>query len=95
LRWTKVSRPEVIEVLDAPLAAAELGDAVLAAQAFQYSADLVFRRELSPRRATDLLHHFSGSFSGTDFCLIFAPWRATMSQKSSLPQPTPNLSHEC
>jgi hypothetical protein len=24
----------------------------------------------------------AGSFSDTDFCLIFAPWRATMSQKS-------------
>jgi hypothetical protein len=34
----------------------------------------------------------AGSFSGTDFCLIFAPWRATMSQKSSLPQPTQSVS---
>src|SRR2546430_12579925 len=39
----KVFRPAVIEVLDDPLAAAELGDTVLAAQAFQYNADLVFR----------------------------------------------------
>src|SRR5947209_15433535 len=39
----KVFRPDVIEVLDDPLAAAELGDTVLAAQAFQYNADLVFR----------------------------------------------------
>src|SRR5262249_17512836 len=58
----KVFRPAVIEVLDDPLAAAELGDAVLAAQAFQYNADLVFRREVSPRRATDLLHDFSRRF---------------------------------
>src|SRR5262249_36350421 len=58
----KVFRPAVIEVLDDPLAAAELGDAVLAAQAFQYNADLVFRREVSPRRATDLLHDFCRRF---------------------------------
>jgi hypothetical protein len=45
----KVFRPAVIEVLDDPLAAAELGDAVPAAQAFQYNADFVFRREVSPR----------------------------------------------
>src|SRR5256885_16811400 len=38
-----VFRPAVIEVLADPLAAAELGDTVLAAQAFQYNADLVFR----------------------------------------------------
>jgi hypothetical protein len=42
LRWTKVSRPAVIQVLDAPLAAVELGDAVLATQAFQHDADLLF-----------------------------------------------------
>src|SRR5262249_47147920 len=58
----KVFRPAIIEVLDDPLAAAQLGDAVLAAQAFQYNADLVFRREVSPRRATDLLHHFCRRF---------------------------------
>src|SRR5262245_51498776 len=58
----KVFRPAIIKVLDDPLAAAELGDAVLAAQAFQYDADLVFRREVSPRRATDLLHHFCRRF---------------------------------
>src|SRR5437660_3354209 len=34
----------------------------------------------------------AGSFSGTDFCLIFAPSRATMSQKSSLPQPAESVS---
>jgi hypothetical protein len=34
----------------------------------------------------------AGSLTGTDFCLIFAPWKATMSQKSSLPQPTQSVS---
>jgi hypothetical protein len=33
-----------------PLAAAELGDTVLAAQAFQYNADFVFRREVAASR---------------------------------------------
>ncbi len=42
-RLEKVFRPAIIKVLDDPLAAAELGDTVLAAQAFQYNADLVFR----------------------------------------------------
>jgi len=48
-RLEKVFRPAIIKVLDDPLAAAELGDTVLAAQPFQYNADLVFRREVSPR----------------------------------------------
>src|SRR5260370_20822001 len=55
-RLEKVFRPAIIKVLDDPLAAAELGDTVLAAQAFQYNADLVFRRERSPPRATDAPH---------------------------------------
>jgi hypothetical protein len=51
-----------------------LGDTVLAAQPIQDDADLVFRRKASPRRATDVLHDLCRrAFSGTDFCLIFAP----------------------
>src|SRR5437868_15442410 len=42
-RLQELLRPTVVQVLDDPLAAAELGDTVLAAQAFQYNADLVFR----------------------------------------------------
>src|SRR5262249_50904548 len=34
----------------------------------------------------------AGSFTGPDFCLIFAPRKATMSQKSSLPQPAESVS---
>src|SRR5207248_11387226 len=34
----------------------------------------------------------AGSFTGPDFCLIFAPRKATMSQKSSLPQPAESIS---
>src|SRR5262249_11306009 len=32
------------------------------------------------------------SFTGPDFCPIFAPSMATMGQKSSLPQPAPSVS---
>ncbi len=41
--------------------AAEFGNAVLAAQAVQHDPDLVFRREMPPRRAPNILHHpFTG-----------------------------------
>jgi transposase len=36
------------------LAAAELGDALLAAKPFQYDADLLFSREVSTRRAPNV-----------------------------------------
>src|SRR5437764_11772838 len=34
----------------------------------------------------------AGSFTGPDFCLIFAPRKATMSQRSSLPHPAESIS---
>src|SRR5262245_27115333 len=40
-----------LEAAGVPLARAGFGDTVLAAQAFKYDADLVFGREVSPRRA--------------------------------------------
>src|SRR5713226_257490 len=52
----KLLRPAVIEVLDDPFPAAQLGDAVLAAQAGQDNADLLLRRKLPPGGAPDLLH---------------------------------------
>jgi hypothetical protein len=48
-------RPAIIEVLDDALATAKFGNAVFAAQAFQHDPDLVFRRKVSPCRATDVL----------------------------------------
>jgi hypothetical protein len=51
----EVLRPTVIEVLDNAFAAAELGDAVLAAQPLQHNADLVFGRKILPRRPADIL----------------------------------------
>jgi hypothetical protein len=35
----------------------------------------------------------AGSFTGPDFCPIFAPSMATMGQKSSLPQHAPDAGH--
>src|SRR6202030_225828 len=89
----KFLRPAVIEVLDDPLAAAQLGDTVLAAQTGQNNADLLLRRKLAPGGAPDLLHNLLSRFlHRPDFCPIFAPPMATMGQNSSLPQPAPSVS---
>ena len=50
-------RPGVIQALGDPFLAAQLGNAVLAAQAFQHDPDLVFGREVPTRRTPDVLHH--------------------------------------
>src|SRR3546814_19206635 len=50
-------RPGVILALVDPFLAAQLGNAVLAAQAFQHDPDLVFGREVPTRRTPDVLHH--------------------------------------
>src|SRR5213075_1725366 len=50
-------RPAIIQVLDNPLTATQLGDAVLAAQPRQHDADLLLRRKLPPCGAPDLLHN--------------------------------------
>src|SRR5262249_58221271 len=44
------------------VATAQLGDAVLAAQAFQHDADLVFSREVSPRCTADGLQDLCRRF---------------------------------
>ena len=50
-------RPDIIEALGDALLAADLGDAVLAAEAIQHDPDLVFGGEMPPRRAPDVLRH--------------------------------------
>src|SRR5690606_26883383 len=50
-------RPGVIQALGDPFLAAQLGNAVLAAQAFQHDPDLVFGREVPTRRTPDILHY--------------------------------------
>lgn len=75
-------------ILDDALAPAQLGDAVLAAQSFQRDAGVLSSAEKCRRVARRMVFStcVAGSFTGPDFCLIFAPRKATMSQKSSLPQ---------
>src|SRR5439155_2169453 len=55
--FEKLFRPAIIQVLDNPLTATQLGDAVLAAQPGQHDADLLLRRKLPPRDAPNLLHN--------------------------------------
>src|SRR6202023_2658197 len=52
----EVFRPAVIQILDDPFTTAQLGDALLAAQAFQHNADLLFCRELPACRPPDVFH---------------------------------------
>src|SRR4029077_876194 len=54
--FEKVLRPAIIKILDNPLTAAKLCDALLAAQALQHDTDLFFGREFPPRHAADVLH---------------------------------------
>src|ERR1700753_2668971 len=64
----KFLRPAIIEVLNDPLATTKLSDTLLAAQAFQHNSE--WRRAA---RRMFLITCVAGSFSGTDFCRIFAP----------------------
>jgi hypothetical protein len=80
-------RSTVIEVLNDPIAAAKLGDAVLATQTLRTMRILSSAkkcRRVARRMAFTACS--AGSLTGMDFCLIFALCKATMSQKSSLAQ---------
>ena len=52
--FEKLLGPAVIEVLGNTLLAAQLGDAVLATQAFKDDADILLGRELTPGGAADV-----------------------------------------
>src|SRR5690606_18669000 len=56
-RFHELLRPGVIQALGDAFLAAQLGNAVLAAQAFKHDADLVFGREVAPRLPPNILHH--------------------------------------
>src|SRR5262252_1927012 len=60
--WRTGSGPTIIEVLDDPLAAAQFGDTVLAAQTRKDDADLLLRGKLPPCRTADLLHELLCGF---------------------------------
>src|SRR5690606_35442873 len=82
-------RPGVIQALGDPFLAAQLGNAVLAAQAFQHDPDLVFGREVPTRRTPDVLHHpLRGSlgrrFFQGGFGLHLRSFVTTTKPKSSL-----------
>src|SRR4029077_8539671 len=56
----EVLRPAIVQVPRDTLAAAQLGDAVLAAQAFPNDPDLFLRRILLARRPADVLDDLLG-----------------------------------
>src|ERR1700675_1451858 len=58
----EVFRPAVIQILDDPFTTAQLGDALLAAQALQHNADLLFCRELPACRPPDVFHNLFRRF---------------------------------
>ncbi len=49
-RFHELLRPDIVQALGNAFLAAQLGDTVIAAQAFQHNPDLVFRREMPPGR---------------------------------------------
>ncbi len=74
-----------------PLAAAKLGDTILAAQPFQDDADLVFGRKCRRvARRMSFTTCSAGSFAGTDFCFIFAPSKG-YDEPEILPCSTPPI----
>src|SRR5690606_35794265 len=77
------------QALGDPFLAAQLGNAVLAAQAFQHDPDLVFGREVPTRRTPDILHHplrgsLGGRFFQGGFGLHLRSFVTTTKPKSSL-----------
>ena len=58
----EVLRPAIVQVLRDPLAATQLGNAVLAAQAFQNDPDLLLGRIVLARRPSDVLNNLLSWF---------------------------------
>src|SRR3981189_3052378 len=58
----EVFRPAIVQVLRDPLAATQLGNAVLAAQAFQNDPDLLLGRIVLARRPSDVLNNLLSWF---------------------------------
>src|SRR6185312_3334370 len=61
--------PGVIQALCDAFFAAQLGNAVLAAQAIQHNADLVLSREVASGLPPDILHHSLGRDLHRRFCI--------------------------
>ena len=56
-RFYELLRPHIIQALGDAFLAAQLGNAVIAAQAVEHDPDLVFSREMPPGLPPDVLHH--------------------------------------
>src|SRR5690606_29263498 len=56
-RFHELLRPDIVQALRDAFLAAQLGDAVLAAQTFQHDPDLVLSREVPACRTSNVLHH--------------------------------------
>jgi hypothetical protein len=77
-RFHELLRPGVIQALGNAFLAAQLGNAVLAAQAIQHDADLVLGREVPTGLPPDVLHHplsrgLHGDFFKEGWGFIFVP----------------------
>ena len=75
-RLQELLRPTVVQVLIDPFLAAQLSNAVLAAQAFQHDADLLFSG-MMPACGSAISRTVFSALSGTRLlaCLIVAPQR--------------------
>src|SRR5258705_2610292 len=84
----EVLRPAVVEVLGDAFLAAQLGDAVLAAHAFEHDADLLLGRELAPRRSADIPDELLGAVRLPSIPVSHhrSPSGSTMSPELSLTQ---------
>ena len=88
-RLQELLRPTIVEVLIDSFLAAQLSNAVLAAQAFQYNADLLLGRMVTTGGSADFPDRFLRAVRYALACLLVSsllPNRATMSQESSLTQ---------
>ena len=65
--------PTIVEVLGNALLAAQLGNAGLAAQAFEHDADLVLGRELAPGGSADISDGLLGAVRRTVVFVLIAP----------------------
>ena len=83
----EVLRLAIVQVLRDPLAATQLGNAVLAAQAFQNDPDLLLGRRVLARRPSDVLNNLLSCFLRCPGLLShLRSVNVTMSQKLSLIQ---------
>src|SRR3954467_1873783 len=83
----KVFRPAIVQVLRDPLAATQLGNAVLATETFQHDPDLLLGRIMLARRPSDVLDNLLSRFLQWSGLLShLRSYELTMSQKLSLIQ---------